>query len=227
MKLSRDKSYREGFIFPLIAIVISWLSRHMLYNAIRFFIKRKSPQKAFSRVLPDAYVLSFLVLSTLLSILCGNRLINSCWLTILVCIIAVYRLYEIVITLINNFFFIQQDPRTSNILKNISSMRRSALFLLINVVEMVNLYVIIGCNYSLLFLKIKTGFVALYRATTYCLLTFNQDPLLAISPRLENIAFAETITGLFIVVLVLSRIINEMPALRVLEHERNEETKTT
>jgi hypothetical protein len=171
-------------------------------------------------MIPDISVFGFLILSFLSAGL--SVYTNNCWLILVVLIVMLYRLYEMLLTVTNNYFFSQYDKKTAPTLKSIASMRRSLILLVLNIIDAINIFVVVNSAYARYVLQCKElGLSYWYKSTAYCLLTFNQDMLLDRFPKLENLAFIQTMIGLFLLVTVLSRIISDMPSLKVIENERN------
>lgn len=205
-----------GFIWVYIEKAIIKAYKTLPY---RKFVASVFPNKA--RTFADVYVLCV----TIVSIVFANIVLHVSlpfFLEFVLSMWLVYRVSELFIYWIHEFFIIGYR-RNENRNDRVASSRRMLFILLsFNTVEIINFFIIAGvfvCNFKHI-LYFTTSYADSFLANFYCFLTFSPEYITDRLPSLSLIAFFEVIFGFVFLLTVVSRVLNSFKPHNSLEDEQ-------
>lgn len=186
-----------------------------LYSITIFELIKKIFNVQNFRTLADTYVCSMILLSVLLST--NFKMIENHYLTIIILCFVIYRIYEMTITIIHNFFASDQNAADISQNMRIYSIKRSILLFVLNIFEIVNLFIILYIGIA----KINNVhdlpcYFDFFKASFFAFVIQDVGRINDIFSGFENLSFLQCALGYFYTVYLLAILIGNAPRIKSL-----------
>lgn len=210
--MNKGKVNDGGFFYSIFEYLINFLFFSTFFELIKRFFRIKR-----IRTFADIYVCIMFILSVVLSTF--SRHIGNVVLLNFILVGIVYRIFEITITLIYNFFVSEQTENEQSDYR-IFSVKRCILLFLLNVFEIVNHFITIYIVFGILrkISYIPTYF-ELFKGSALAFITQNSDMINEFFLEFSNISFIQCLLGYFYSVILLAMLIGNAPKIKSLSEK--------
>lgn len=209
----------DGFIVPFWERIFRWLSHVSLFSFVSFLRK-----KYFNKVKVDNYrFVEYWILGNLLCSVCSSLVAycSSCsWLSILLSLYGIFRIFEIVVYQINVMLFDPYRARKEKRRYAIKSPTRLVLLLMHNYVEIVFWFTTTVISFLSIDDMLTNTWAYYLQMNFICITTFDTSEMLH-SVKEENVfllfAFLESVVGFLMTAISLARFIGLLPSVKSID----------
>ena len=197
----------EGFLYNVFDKIINFLFKCTFFEILKKLCKIEK-----IRTMADIYVCIMLSLSIVTAIISGY-IYKSIWiLTVIFCCV-IYRIYEITVTLIFNFFTSKQTKKQPLEIR-VLSIKRCIFIFLLNVVEIANHFVALYFSFARLSkIDLTASYISMLKSSAYAFITYNTDAIIEISVNLSGLSFVQSMLGVFYTLILLTMLISNAPKI--------------
>ena len=197
----------EGFLYNVFEKIIGFLLKCTFFEVLKKLFRIKK-----GRTMADIYVCIMLCLSILIAIFSGY-IHKYIWLHIVLFCCVSYRIYEITVIIIFNFFTSKQTKERP-LEGRVFSVKRCIFIFLFNVFEIVNHFITLYISFSKFTgIDFPVSYIPMFKASAYAFITYNADTIIEISNKLGGIAFAQSMLGVFYTLILLTMLIGNAPKI--------------
>lgn len=213
-----------GFLWNLFKRTIKLLNDNTIFVWIREFLLKRNSWKKW--VIPDnkvrTYADSYVCIMFFLSLLCGifSQQISNTYLNNIVVIAIVYRLYEMSVAILYNFFTSEQSEKNLSVKDRVASIKRSILLFVMNMIEIANWFIVLYIQKGTLkSLYNIPKYLELFESSFLCFITQDADKINNIFNAIGGLTFAECVLGYLYTVCFLAILIGNAPQIKSLSNK--------
>lgn len=198
----------ESAVIRGYAKVFGWLAMLTPYAAVRTIF----PATKGSSLFVEVWVLGNTICAVAAAIII-SQFPETHWALLLIAY-GIWRTFEIVVTQMNVMFFDEWRARRKGKQYSLKGYKRMALLLLHNFAELIFWFasVLIILNHAAQIQIENASFWGTLRASLVSMVSFSSGDIKPLNPVTSGILFAQSIVGIFMTLLTLSRFISLIPA---------------